>query len=141
MSHLFTYGSLMCPEIMERVSGLRLISRPAILPEYQRSRLHNLEYPGIFPSRPASVDGILYLDVPPVALQRLDDFEGDQYRRQEVVVNLDDDRRITAMTYVLEIASQTLVTGEPWDFALFLTSGKEHFLANYGGFMKIPKEP
>jgi gamma-glutamylcyclotransferase (GGCT)/AIG2-like uncharacterized protein YtfP len=137
MPHLFTYGSLMCPEIMERVAGLRAVSRPATLHHFQRSRLYHLDYPGIFALKDARVLGILYLDLPTPALQRLDDFEGDQYTRQVVDVELDDGQRHSSMTYVLQAHCQTLVTGEEWDFAAFLASGKDHFLATYGGFGKI----
>ena len=139
MPDLFTYGSLMYLEIMERVSGLRLLSRPATLPGYQRSRLLDLDYPGIFSNDQASVDGILYLNLPDSALQRLDAFEGDQYRRQEVMVTLDDGDRRPAMAYVLRTASHSLITGEPWNYALFLATGKERFLANYGGFLQLPE--
>ena len=140
MAHLFTYGSLMCPEIMERVAGLRAPSRSATLANFLRSRLSGFDYPGIFPHPQGQVRGILYFDLPQAALARLDAFEGDQYLRQEVAVTLDDGQRLPATTYVLVADCHALVTGEEWDFASFLASAKDHFLATYDGFDKIPGE-
>lgn len=137
MPHIFTYGSLMCPQIMERVCGFQLISRPATLHHFHRSRLHLLDYPGIFALQNAHVPGILYLDLPTPALRRLDDFEGDQYVRQEVKVELDGGQYLSAMTYVLQAHCQTLATGEEWDFAAFLSSGKDRFLNTYMGFDRL----
>ncbi len=139
MPHIFTYGSLMCPQIMERVCGLHANSRPATLHHFRRSRLQHLDYPGIFALKDACVPGILYLCLPAPALQRLDDFEGVQYSRQEVDVELDDGQYISAMTYVLQAHCQDLVTGEEWDFPAFLSSAKDRFLATYIGFAKLPE--
>lgn len=129
----------MCPQIMERVCGLHAISRSATLHHFRRSRLHHLDYPGIFTHKNASVPGLLYLDLPTPALRRLDDFEGDQYVRQEVDVELDDGHYLSAMTFVLQPHCQTLVTGEEWDFAAFLHSAKDRFLNTYIGFDKLPE--
>jgi gamma-glutamylcyclotransferase (GGCT)/AIG2-like uncharacterized protein YtfP len=139
MPHIFTYGSLMYPQIMERVCGLHLMSRPATLHHFRRSRLHNLDYPGIFALKDDHVPGILYLNLPTPALRRLDDFEGDQYVRREVEVEVDDGQYISAMTYVLQAHCQDLVTGEEWDFGAFLSSGKDRFINSYIGFGRLPE--
>lgn len=139
MPHIFTYGSLMYPQIMERVCGIHLMSRPATLHHFRRSRLQHLDYPGVFAHKDAHVPGILYLDLPTPALRRLDDFEGDQYMRQEVEVEVDGGQYLSAMTYVLQAHCQTLATGEEWDFATFLNSGKDRFITTYIGFDKLPE--
>ncbi len=138
MPHLFTYGSLMCPEIMERVAGRHAASTPATLHHFRRSRLQDLDYPGIFPDDASRVAGILYLDLSEEAIGRLDDFEGEQYLRLTVTVELDDGHTQPAMAYVLKERYRPLATGEEWDFATFLAEGKKHFLATYCGFATLP---
>ena len=137
MPHLFTYGSLMCPEIMARVAGVQAASTPATLHHFRRSRLQDLDYPGIFPDDVSRLSGILYLHLGEEAIRRLDDFEGEQYQRLTVEVELEDGRLHPAMAYVLKERYRPLATGEEWDFATFLAEGKQHFLATYCGFATL----
>ena len=107
-----------------------------------RGRLHEagwgaaMGYPGI----------VLDPQGPPVPVQlfdssdlpqhwpRLDAFEGDEYQRSEVEVELAGGRRLMAWTYVFkpEFASR-LGPGE-WDFQRFLATGKARFTAQFMGF-------
>lgn len=137
MTHLFTYGSLMCNDIMARVAGYHPRGLPATLVGYHRSRVRNEEYPGIFPQPGCQVKGILYLDIPPRALERLDQFEGDYYHRSEVDVVGEDTTLHRAMTYIIKHEYQALLTNEEWSYADFLAVGKTKFLQDYLGFYKI----
>lgn len=134
---LFTYGTLMSPDIMARVAGCRLTGLPANLPGYRRSQVKGEVYPGISEDAAGRVAGLLYLEVPAAALQRLDLFEGEMYERRQVLVE-DEDRAVRpAMTYVFRPAYLHLLTGAPWDFDQFLASGKKCFEDGYFGFDKI----
>lgn len=134
---LFTYGTLMSPDIMARVAGCRLAALSATLADYRRSLVKDEVYPGICENAAGQVDGILYLAVPAAALQRLDVFEGEMYERREVVVEGEGGAVRAAMTYVFRPAYLHLLTGIPWDFNQFLASGKKRFEDGYSGFGEI----
>jgi gamma-glutamylcyclotransferase (GGCT)/AIG2-like uncharacterized protein YtfP len=139
MANIFTYGSLMCEDIMIRVAACRPKALPASLSGYRRSRLHGLEYPAIFPARGGEVSGILYLDLNPEALERLDIFEGEMYSREELVVNAGG-KPLPAMAYVLKKPCHHLLTGKEWHLAEFLQGGKARFEAAYLGFASLEGE-
>ncbi|MCK9984367.1 MAG: hypothetical protein AzoDbin1_00839 [Azoarcus sp.] len=134
MQHCFTYGSLMCEDIMAAVSGTRCSFVAASLDGYRRQPVLGQAYPGMVSAARAGVQGVLYLDLPASAWPRLDRFESEEYERRQVVVRLQDGRVETAWTYVFrpECAGR-LVDGE-WDFERFLRAGKASFTAQYVGF-------
>jgi gamma-glutamylcyclotransferase (GGCT)/AIG2-like uncharacterized protein YtfP len=88
VSNVFTYGSLMYPQVWDRVVRGRYASAPARLPGYRRLALVSASYPGIVASDGASVDGRVWFDVAGDDLARLDAFEADEYRRDTVRVTL-----------------------------------------------------
>ena len=136
MTNLFTYGSLMSSDIMHHVAGCMAESAPAVLKNFQRSKIRGEEYPGIVGHPGAEVAGILYRDLPPEAMERLDSFEGAQYSRQEVQL-VTDTGSCLAMAYVIKPEYSHLLTEEPWSYADFLAVGKARFLESYIGFRKI----
>lgn len=128
--HCFTYGSLMCADIMTAVSGVSCRSAPARLSGYRRSPVTGQCYPGMRPAAGQAVSGVLYFDVPSAAWLRLDRFEGTQYERCRVEVLLRDGSRASAWAYVFrrEYASR-LGRGE-WDFETFLRDDKAGLVAS-----------
>jgi gamma-glutamylcyclotransferase (GGCT)/AIG2-like uncharacterized protein YtfP len=135
MAALFTYGSLMCADIMYQVAGCRPTAVAATLSGYCRSRLQGRDYPAIFPAAGGVVTGILYLDLAKEALRRLDIFEGELYCREELEVTAS--TRQPAQAYVLRPEHHRLLSGEPWDFAAFQKNGKQAFCRTYLGFGRI----
>ncbi len=127
----------MCSDIMHHVAGCRADSVPAILKDYKRSKIHGEEYPGIVAHPGDEVAGVLYLDLPPEAMERLDSFEGKQYTRQEVQLVTAHFASAKAMAYVITPENRNLLTGENWSYEHFLAVGKAKFLAAYIGFQKI----
>lgn len=134
---LFTYGSLMSPDIMAKVAGCRLAALPAILHGYQRSLVKGEVYPGIAEMAGGIVNGVLYLDVSAEALKRLDAFEGEMYDRREVTVQEAGGATRAAMAYVFSPEYRQLLTGIPWDFNEFLATGKKRFEDGYCGFGEL----
>lgn len=133
MSHCFTYGSLMCEDIMSAVSGAHSRCQPATLEGYARHPVRGETYPGIVAVPACAVAGVLYFGLPAAAWPRLDRFEGEEYERRQVEVALADGRRVPAWTYVFRTAcAHRLAEGE-WDFARFLRSGKARFMAQFLG--------
>lgn len=139
MINLFTYGSLMCNDIMFAVAGCRTSSRNVILNDFYRSKMRNEEYPGITPRTGTQVDGVLYFDLSDEAIRRLDVFEGEYYDRQDVQVYSEDLGMIDAMTYVVKARYSHLLTGVEWSFAQFLNTGKPKFVDAYLGFKDLKK--
>ena len=136
-AHCFTYGSLMCEDIMSAVAGTRAASMQARLDGYRRGPVIGEDYPGMLPAPGAQVEGRLYLDLPDSAWPRLDAFEGDEYQRGEVWVALPDGRRLAAWSYVFKPAYAARLGAGEWDFERFLSTGKARFEARYLGFGKL----
>lgn len=137
MPNLFTYGSLMCSDILCHVAGCRVDFVPASLKDFQRSRINGQEYPGIVAHPGGEVEGVLYLELPQAAMERLDNFEGEQYTRQEVTVITRQFIQLKAMVYVIKPEYSFLLTGVAWSYEHFLAVGKTTFLQAYVGFEKI----
>ncbi len=139
--HCFTYGSLMCEDIMGAVCATApLMPTPARLEGFRRAPVLGAEYPGMVPAAGGLVEGVLYLDLPATAWPRLDAFEGDEYCRSAVEVELADGRRLTAWAYVFKPEYAARLGEGEWDFARFLETGKARFEALYMGFDTLGRE-
>ena len=86
---IFTYGSLMFPEVWEKVTGLTVAGVPAVLADHAARRIRGQSYPVLQAEAGARVRGVLYVGVPPDAVARLDEFEGAFYDRVPVAVRLE----------------------------------------------------
>ena len=137
MVNLFTYGSLMCSDIMLHVSGQAPENNRAYLDGYFCSQLQTEPYPAIVPQVGDQVEGKIYFDLDTTAINKLDTFEGEYYTRETVRVLSENKEPVTAMTYVIKPQYYHLLTKTPWSFKDFLHSGKQIFLAQYVGFSKI----
>ncbi|MFC7288655.1 gamma-glutamylcyclotransferase family protein [Herminiimonas glaciei] len=124
--HIFTYGSLMFPEIWQRVVRGNYRSATATLPGFARYALADDTYPGMVAQAEASVEGVLYYDVAPQDLAALDAFEGNEYRRETVNVVIESGETTIACTYIF-LAEQRL-SGLPWEPQAFQMS---RFIGTY----------
>lgn len=143
---LFT-GTLMAPGVLHRViHGTHspeqwqkdlITTRPAMLQNYRRHRVRWADYPAIIPHDNSQVRGSFVTGLTEGDIRRLDIFEGDQYKRSVVKVQvlknveldqaapegdsakLDVLEEVEAQTYVwLEDPDATLEPQE-WDFEAF----------------------
>jgi gamma-glutamylcyclotransferase (GGCT)/AIG2-like uncharacterized protein YtfP len=137
MAHAFTYGSLMWADIMGRVCGRAFSALPASLADHVRHPVQGQDYPGMRPQAGASVQGRLYLDLDEAALARLDAFEGEEYQRSEVRVQLPDGRSLLAWTYLYKPEFSARLGAGDWDEAGFAREGKARFEARYVGFDQL----
>lgn len=141
-SHCFTYGSLMCEDIMSAVCGTPCTRhQAATLADHRRHPVIGQEYPGMVRTAGSSVAGVLYLDLPPAAWPRLDAFEGEEYTRERVEVTLPDGCSVTAWTYVFKPQYASRLAAGDWDFEHFLRHGKARFEAAYLGFATLGRNP
>lgn len=124
--HIFTYGSLMFPQVWSRVVRGAYRSEPATLAGYARFAVAGRSYPGIAARRDAHVDGVLYFDVTPQDMAVLDAFEGDEYRRERVRVTLGNGAPLDAAVYVYLYPQK--LSDSPWSPQRFRIAD---FLAAY----------
>lgn len=136
-SDLFTYGSLMCADIMAQVAGAQLQSSPAALYGYRRYLVRGEQYPGIVADSGGKVAGRVYHGISPASWKRLDRFEGEMYARHKVVVNCHHGRETEVDCYLFRREFVHLLTTIEWDFNTFIKSGKARFQNQYGGFNTI----
>lgn len=118
-THIFTYGSLMFPEVWQRVVSGRYGFVGATLHDYQRYAVRDDTYPGIVAQPNASVSGRLYMGVDAADVARLDHFEGEHYRRIELDARCDDGSVQLVQTYLM--ITPAALSDQPWrpeEFAL-----------------------
>jgi gamma-glutamylcyclotransferase (GGCT)/AIG2-like uncharacterized protein YtfP len=101
----------------------------ATLQAYDRKGLRGEEYPVIVPSSLHSqVQGVVYHDVSPADLTRLDHFEGEYYFRKTEQVITEKMATIPAEIYVLKEEYYTLISHRKWDPVHFTTTGIHYFI-------------
>ena len=133
-SRCFTYGSLMCADIMTRVCGHATDACNAVLAGHSRHPVRGEDYPAIVPDEGGRVVGRLYAGIGASAWERLDSFEGHQYERRLVTVTLQDEQQLDAWAYVFRPQYGALLGPGDWDFEAFVAGGKRRFEARYLGF-------
>ena len=118
--NLFLYGSLMDPDIVEAVTGLRPQMFPGRVVGWLRVTYPSVPYPLLvrmhLSPQSHSVTGLVWRDVSAEALKRMDRFEGKRYAR-EVVYTEDD---VECQMYV----EKECLT-EEWDFKKFQAIDKK----------------
>jgi gamma-glutamylcyclotransferase (GGCT)/AIG2-like uncharacterized protein YtfP len=138
--HVFTYGSLMFPEVWNAVVGRSFKTVEGAVTGYSIFRVRNATFPGITPSDDACrVAGLVYLDVDDVSVGRLDRFEDTSfYERLSLPIDCCDGERRTAAAYVVPASSRHVLTAEPWTAAAFVSSGGlADFQARFQGFSRL----
>ena len=134
MQNLFAYGTLMCEDIMRKVSGCSFQHMPGILTGYIRRCVRGEPYPALIPHSRGRVEGVLYLNISSLAWNRLDRFEGDLYVRQRVPIGLHNNTTVNAETYIVRPEFRSYLEQSDWDFADFLRNGKARFEGRYKGY-------
>jgi gamma-glutamylcyclotransferase (GGCT)/AIG2-like uncharacterized protein YtfP len=140
--HIFTYGTLMFPEVWQAVAGSTFASVAGTLRGYAAFRVRDAVFPGILRTDDETVvHGVLYLDVDDAAIVRLDQFEDDFYQRQSVDIECSDGQLRTADTYVVPAKNRPVLTEELWTREVFISSGGlEQFIVKFAGFKRIGGE-
>ena len=133
VEQLFAYGTLMCLDIMQTVSGLVPRHSAAAIRDYSRRAVRGEYYPALLPESGGHVEGVLYYQIPPSAWKRLDQFEGNMYVRQLVSVEVSDGSRIAAYTYVFRPQFRMRLTAQAWDYEAFLREGLAAFASQVSG--------
>lgn len=136
-AHVFTYGSLMYPEVWSRVVAGRYAPEPAVIEGFRRHAIAGEHYPGVVREAGGSVQGVLWRDVDDDDLARLDAFEGPDYDRIEVPAHPvalpgQPARRappVAAGLYLYRLADRLLP--RDWSVPEFEHHGLDRFIASY----------
>ena len=125
--NLFTYGTLMFPEVWQRIGLSDFSSHPATLPGFAIYRLKDAVFPGIVRANPHDhVSGLLYLDLDEDAMFELDAYESDLYDRIPVIAATEAGP-IECTAFVIPDSRRHVLTNESWDAQSF----REKQLAKY----------
>jgi gamma-glutamylcyclotransferase (GGCT)/AIG2-like uncharacterized protein YtfP len=90
MTNLFTYGSLMFPEVIYKLTTRQDYSKAnAVLHNFARRRVKARVYPGITPLQGACVNGVVYYGLIQEDIQILTAFENVEYVPTVVTVEAD----------------------------------------------------
>lgn len=128
----------MSSEIMAEVSGGDFASFGALAAGFQRFCVRDEQYPGMVAAPAGDVEGVVYENIDPEAVTRLDIFEGDMYARQVIsVVRKSDQARVEVMAYIVKPEYRHLLTEKNWSYEEFLATGKRLFTERYVGFREI----
>ncbi len=127
--HLFTYGSLMFPNVWSEVARGHYETIEGRVYGFQRRRIRNETFPALIPGTPHDfVDGIVYCNLSLDDLKRLDEFEGDYYVRRSVECNLLNGTLIKAQAYLFKEEFFHLIEMKEWDPQWFSENGILSFL-------------
>lgn len=133
--NLFTYGSLMFDEVWSHLVRGDYVKRPARLHGFTRRRVQGDVYPVIVRSDNSDwVDGVVYFDIDPDDLRRLDVFEAEPYDRQTHIVVVEGRERRRADAYVLKDCFRHMIHDCEWDPEWFEREALPIFLGSYRGF-------
>lgn len=137
--HVFTYGTLMFPEVWQAVVGRQFETIEGTAAGFAIFRVVDAVFPGLAAGGDQdTVPGVVYLDVDHASLTRLDLFEDDFYDRQSLWVQCVDGQRRAAEAYVVPPRNRHVLSDEPWLRAPFLASGGlEHFIRRFRGFERV----
>ena len=132
--NVFVYGTLMFDDVWVALIKNRYHKINARLEGYKRLEVNGEVYPGVIKAKESDVDGVLMLGVRGVDMLVLDRFEGEFYRRSQVVVSAKDGGVHQAQAYIFRHKYRYMLGDAEWDVDKFKKSGIEVFLAEYGGF-------
>jgi len=126
--HLFTYGTLMFPEVWRRIAVREAVSEPAVLKGFATYLVKDSIIPGMIRSSNGDrVQGVLYRDVDDEMLFELDAYESNFYSREVVRATTRDGESVECQAYVIADSQREMLSDQPWDADWFA----EHELAAY----------
>lgn len=125
---VFAYGTLMFPGIASLVTGEQPARQEARLDDHARRALRDRPCPGAVACSGESIAGVLLHRVSATALGRIDEFEGERYRRQRVTVRADDGDLYPALVYLLRPHWHVLLHPHDWCHDTFHRHWHAHYI-------------
>lgn len=130
--NLFTYGTLMFPEVWRRVVPREFASQAATVAGYRVRRAAGELFPVMLPADADDrVPGVTYFGVDAEAIALLDAYESTLYDRLAVEAVLDDGRTVMCQAYVLPTERAQFASDEPWTAAWFREQALDAYLRQW----------
>lgn len=124
---LFTYGTLMVPDVQSALLGRVPACSAAVLNGYRRCSIEGECYPAIVRDELSTVHGLALEGLTPTELEILDAYEGDPYVRTSVELAIDG-ARVAADCYVWSNARDTRLGLEDWKLDAFVVNHLSAYL-------------
>ncbi len=129
MASVFTYGSLMFPDVWQRVVLGDYQSSIGTIHGFRRVGVKGGEYPALIIWKDAPrLAGRVYFDVSDADIARLDHFETTRYARVSVAVTVNESATVADAYLAL---NHSELTDQDWDPNAFERNGLERFLKTY----------
>ena len=113
--NLFVYGPLMLRDVIQKVVGRELTRRGGTLNGYLQLRLIKRSQAALIPFPDAVTEGVVFMDVDAETLRRMDEFQGGEFERGEVNVQVAEDEWVEAETHLLRLSRKKELSAKPWD--------------------------
>ena len=126
--------------VLKRVIGRYhkgIKKRQGILKDFKRVKVKEAHYPAIVDSKGDKVEGLVVYGIVNDALLLLDQFEDDEYQRQDVAVLECGGQEIMAATYVA--GPNMSIDDEGWCFSTWQQNYRKGFLENLAIWNRIEK--
>jgi gamma-glutamylcyclotransferase (GGCT)/AIG2-like uncharacterized protein YtfP len=120
MYKLFVYGTLLSKGIWKSIVSGDYASDSAILNGYARKKVKRKNYPGLVERDGSKVEGMLYYDISEEDFRKLDAYEGEEYARTKVSVQLSSGKSIESFTYLFKKEYFGKLTKSEWALTGFL---------------------
>jgi hypothetical protein len=104
----------MFPDVWARAAREKCDFQKAVLRGYEARKLQGVTFPGLIEAPGVETPGLLYRNVSPEAMVRLDAYEDDFYVRIPVRVEIEDGSLVPAEAYLISPAHRTFVLPEVW---------------------------
>lgn len=123
MTSLFVYGTLMKSAQLDSVLWRHHTSAkiPATLLNFDRVVVKDQWFPAIYPEKGRSVEGLLIEGLDAEDWEKLDQYEGELYSKEDVKVKVAagilkaKDNMVKAKAYVIKPEYEYLLTNEEWE--------------------------
>ena len=120
MSNLFVYGTLLSNKIWKSIVNREYSSDSAVLKVYARKKVKGKNYPGLIEQDGSVVEGKIYYDISEEDFRKLDAYEGEEYARTKVSVQLSSGKSIESFTYLFKKEYFGKLTKSEWALTGFL---------------------
>ena len=121
MSAIFTYGTLMFPEVLSALCGQEYPHQIMTLHGCARYRVVGQIYPGMIRERGALTVGQVYCGLSADALRVIDQYEGEFYERRRFFLKVSAHLLLPAYAYIIPEHFAHRLTDKSWDHEQFAT--------------------
>ena len=133
MRNIFTYGTLIFPEILSAVTGRGFTSEAFSIDDYTSFAVHDQVFPGAVFSESDVLDGRLYSNVDDRSVAILDIFEGELYDRSSLTA-LKSEKEIDFDIYLFKNSEIDLLSQKSWSSVHFYENDYGDYLSRCKAF-------